>query len=138
MPLVCSGSVDIHYEVQGAEDAPALLLLHSLGVDLGMWDPQMPDLLQHHRVIRYDVRGHGRSTVGASECSIDILAQDALAVLDAAQIVKAHWCGLSLGGMTAMWAASRWPERVAGWCSAILRRTCRRHRYGTRAWNSCA
>src|SRR5216684_4956207 len=113
MPLVCSGSVDIHYEVQGAKDAPALLLLHSLGVDLGMWDPQMPDLLQHHRVIRYDVRGHGRSTVGAAECSIDILAQDALAVLDAAQIVKAHWCGLSLGGMTAMWAASRWPERVA-------------------------
>ena len=113
MPLVCSGSVDIHYEVQGAEDAPALLLLHSLGVDLGMWDPQMPDLLQHHRVIRYDMRGHGRSSVGAAECSIDILAQDALAVLDAAQIVKAHWCGLSLGGMTAMWAASRWPERVA-------------------------
>ncbi|SRR6266478_1843164 len=113
MPLVCSGSVDIHYEVQGVEDAPALLLLHSLGVDLGMWDPQMPDLLQHHRVIRYDVRGHGRSSVGAAECSIDILAQDALAVLDAARIVKAHWCGLSLGGMTAMWAASRWPERVA-------------------------
>src|SRR5260370_15892183 len=104
MPLVCSGSVDIHYEVQGAEDAPALLLLHSLGVDLGMWDPQMPDLLQHHRVIRYDMRGHGRSSVGAAERSIDILAQDALAVLCAPQIVKAHWCGLSPPRRT----ASRW------------------------------
>jgi 3-oxoadipate enol-lactonase len=113
MPSVRSGSVDIHYEVQGAAEAPALLLLHSLGVDLGMWDPQMPDFLRHHRIIRYDVRGHGRSGVGAAKCSIEILAQDAMAVLDAAQIVKAHWCGLSLGGMTAMWAASHRPERVA-------------------------
>ncbi len=113
VPSVRSGSVDIHYEVQGAAEAPALLLLHSLGVDLGMWDPQMPDFLRHHRVVRYDVRGHGRSGVGAAKCSIEILAQDAIAVLDAAQIVKAHWCGLSLGGMTAMWAASRRPERVA-------------------------
>jgi 3-oxoadipate enol-lactonase len=112
MPSVRSGSVDIHYEVQGRTEAPALLLLHSLGVDLGMWDPQMPGFLRHHRVIRYDVRGHGRSGVGAGECSIEILAQDAMAVLNAAQIVKAHWCGLSLGGMTAMWAAAHRPERV--------------------------
>ena len=113
MPSVRSGSVEIHYEVQGAAEAPALLLLHSLGVDLGMWEPQMPDFLRHHRIIRYDVRGHGRSGLGAAECSIEILAQDAMAVLDAAQIVKAHWCGLSLGGMTAMWAAAHRPERVA-------------------------
>ena len=113
MPRVRSGSVEIHYEVQGAAEAPALLLLHSLGVDLGMWDPQMADFLQHFRVIRYDVRGHGRSSVGAADCSIEILAQDAMAILDAEQIVKAHWCGLSLGGMTAMWAASHRPERVA-------------------------
>ena len=112
MPSVRSGSVDIHYEVQGAAEAPALLLLHSLGVDLGMWEPQMPDFLRHHRIIRYDVRGHGRSGVGAGECSIEILAQDAMAVLGAAQIVKANWCGLSLGGMTAMWAAAHRPERV--------------------------
>ena len=111
MPSVRSGSVAIHYEVRGAPEAPALLLLHSLGVGLGMWDPQMPDFLRHHRIIRYDVRGHGRSGV-APECSIEILAQDAMAVLDAAQIVQAHWCGLSLGGMTAMWAASHRPERV--------------------------
>lgn len=113
MPSVRSGPVEIHYEVQGAAEAPALLLLHSLGADLGMWEPQMPDFLRRHRVVRYDVRGHGRSGVGAAECSIETLAQDAMAVLDAARIVKAHWCGLSLGGMTAMWAASHQPERVA-------------------------
>ena len=113
MPSVLSGLVEIHYEVQGAAEAPALLLLHSLGADLSMWDPQMPDFLHRHRIIRYDVRGHGRSSVGAAECSIEDLAQDAMAVLDAAQIEKAHWCGLSLGGMTAMWAASHRPERVA-------------------------
>jgi 3-oxoadipate enol-lactonase len=113
VPSVRSGLVEIHYEVRGAAEAPALLLLHSLGADLGMWDPQMPDFLQRHRVVRYDVRGHGRSGVGAAECSIKTLAQDAMAVLDAARIVKAHWCGLSLGGMTAMWAASHQPERVA-------------------------
>src|SRR5258706_13582759 len=104
MPSVRSGSVDIHYEVQGRAEAPALLLLHSLGVDLGMWDPQMPDFLRHHRIIRYDVRGHGRSGVG--ECSIEILAQDAMAGLDGAQIVEARWCGLSLGGQTAHGAAA--------------------------------
>jgi 3-oxoadipate enol-lactonase len=112
MPSVRSGSVEIHYEVQGAAEAPALLLLHSLGVDLGMWEPQMPDFLQRYRVIRYDVRGHGHSGVGAAKCSMEMLAQDAMAVLDAEQIVRAHWCGLSLGGMTAMWAASHRPERV--------------------------
>src|SRR5580704_10348759 len=80
MPSVRSGSVEIHYEVQGAAEAPALLLLHSLGVDLGMWEPQMPYFLRHHRIIRYDVRGHGRSGLGAAECSIEILAQDAMAV----------------------------------------------------------
>ncbi|HLZ99149.1 MAG TPA: 3-oxoadipate enol-lactonase [Steroidobacteraceae bacterium] len=113
MAWVRSGSVEIRYEVQGAAEAPALLLLHSLGVDLGMWDAQVRDFLQHYRIIRYDVRGHGQSTVGPAECSMEILAQDALAVLDAAQVARAHWCGLSLGGMTAMWAASHRPERVA-------------------------
>jgi 3-oxoadipate enol-lactonase len=113
MSSVRSGSVDIHYEVQGAAEAPVLLLLHSLGVDLGMWGPQMPDFLRHHRVIRYDARGHGRSTVGAADCSIEMLAQDAMAVLDAERVTKADWCGLSLGGMTAMWAASHQHERVA-------------------------
>lgn len=113
MPRVRSGSAEIHYEVQGAEKAPALLLLHSLGVDFGMWDPQMSGFLQRYRVIRYDVRGHGRSAVGAADCSIESLAQDALTVLDAAQIETAHWCGLSLGGMTAMWAAAHRAERVA-------------------------
>jgi len=113
MPSVRSGSVDIHYEVQGRAAAPVLLLLHSLGVDLGMWDPQVPDFLRHFRIIRYDVRGHGRSTVGAADCSIEMLAQDAMAVLDAEQVAKADWCGLSLGGMTAMWAAAHQPERVA-------------------------
>jgi len=113
VPSVRSGSVEIHYEVQGAAEAPAILLLHSLGADLGMWEPQMPDFLRRHRIVRYDVRGHGRSGIGAAECSIETLAQDAIAVLDAARIVRAHWCGLSLGGMTAMWAASHQPERVA-------------------------
>jgi 3-oxoadipate enol-lactonase len=112
MGSVRSGQVEIHFEVQGAAEAPALLLLHSLGVDLDMWDPQMPDFLQHFRIIRYDMRGHGRSGVGA-ECSIENLAQDAMAVLDAAQVEKAHWCGVSLGGMTAMWAASHRADRVA-------------------------
>lgn len=93
--------------------APALLLINSLGCSLEMWDDQLTALQDKFEVIRYDVRGHGKSTIGTrSELTIDRLARDALAVLDACGIARAHLCGLSLGGMTAMHIAKEWPDRV--------------------------
>ena len=93
--------------------APALLLINSLGTSLEMWDDQAAILQQHFELVRYDVRGHGESSSGStSELTLERLGRDALAVLDACGIARAHLCGISLGGMTAMEIASAWPDRV--------------------------
>lgn len=107
-----TGGCAIAFRIDGAGDAPALLLSNSLGADLDMWTPQMPSFASHFRVIRYDTRGHGRSDVPRSEYTIEQLGRDALAVLDAANVSRAHVCGLSLGGITAMWMGVNAPSRV--------------------------
>ncbi|HZF25227.1 MAG TPA: 3-oxoadipate enol-lactonase [Steroidobacteraceae bacterium] len=114
MPIAESDGARLRYEVAGPDGAPALLLINSLGCALEMWDPQLGDFSASFRVIRYDARGHGQSTLGNhSQLQIADLARDAVAVLDAAGVKRAHWCGLSLGGMTSMWAAVHHPQRVA-------------------------
>ena len=112
MPTVQSNGCPIHYEVEGAAGKPALMLCNSLGTTLHMWDAQMPALLQHFRVVRYDRRGHGKSGVPAGPYNMDMLGRDAVAVLDAAKIDKTHWCGLSMGGMVGMWMGANAPHRV--------------------------
>jgi 3-oxoadipate enol-lactonase len=77
-----------------------------------MWDGQMPALTQSFRVVRYDRRGHGKSGVPAGPYTMEMLGRDALAVLDAANVHKTHWCGLSMGGMVGMWLGANAPERV--------------------------
>ncbi len=102
----------LHYRIDGNEQAPWLMLSNSLGVNLGMWAPQMDALLRHFRVLRYDTRGHGNSELPAPACSIDDLAQDAIELLDHLGIAQTHFCGLSMGGMTGMALASRHPARI--------------------------
>ena len=102
----------LHYRVDGNESAPWLMLSNSLGTDLGMWEPQMGLWTRHFRVLRYDTRGHGKSALPAGPCAIADLADDALALLDHLGIARAHFCGLSLGGMTAMQFATRHPQRL--------------------------
>jgi 3-oxoadipate enol-lactonase len=101
-----------HSIVDGPAEAPVLLLANSLGATLHMWDPQVPRLAEHFRVVRFDTRGHGRSPVPDGPYSLADLGADALAVLDALGVARAHVCGLSLGGMVAMWLAAHAPERV--------------------------
>src|SRR5690606_27485401 len=93
--------------------APALLLLHPLAANLRIWDPQIEALRQHFTLVRFDARGHGESSPGSlQELTMKQLAQDAIAVLDAVGIERAHFCGLSIGGMIGMQVATAWPERV--------------------------
>jgi 3-oxoadipate enol-lactonase len=93
--------------------APALLLFNPLGTSLEIWDDLFPVLSERYEVVRFDARGHGESTTGsATELTMEQLARDALAVLDACGIARAHLCGLSIGGMTAMQIATLWPDRV--------------------------
>ena len=105
-------AVAVHAVSHGPEDAPAVLLLGSLGSTLEMWDPQLPALAEDFRVIRFDTRGHGRSPVPTGPYSLDDLVDDAVALLDRLGVGSAAVVGLSLGGMTAMRLAAREPQRV--------------------------
>jgi 3-oxoadipate enol-lactonase len=100
------------WQIEGPDTAPALLFLNSLGTTMDIWRAQVPVLAGEFRVIRLDTRGHGRSSSPAGEYTIDDLGNDALRVLDEAGVPQAHVCGVSLGGMTAMWLAAHAPERV--------------------------
>ena len=102
----------LHARSDGPSDAPPLLLLNSLGTDLAMWAPQVPTWSQTHRVIRFDQRGHGRSEVPPPPYTIEQLGVDAVAVLDAFEVEQSHVCGLSLGGLVALWLGSQRPERI--------------------------
>ena len=104
--------VRIAYRVDGDDSRDALVLINSLGTDLRLWEPQIPELTKHFRVIRYDCRGHGESDVPPIPATIDRLGADLIALLDCLHIDIAHLCGLSLGAITALWAAAYHRERV--------------------------
>lgn len=93
----------LHYRLDGPADAPVLVLSNSLGTDLQMWDAQIPTWTEHFRVLRYDTRGHGQSLVTEGPYSIEQLGHDVLAMLDALDIEKAHFIGLSMGGLIGQW-----------------------------------
>lgn len=105
-------SVEVHHRVEGPDEAPVVVLVGSLGTTLEMWDEQARALAERFRVLRYDMRGHGRSPVPAGPYSIADLAEDLVALLDRLGIERAAICGLSIGGMTAMAAAHDHPSRV--------------------------
>lgn len=120
MKQVTSQDVQLRVEHTLRPGAPALLLMNSLGTSLEMWDDQLEALSERYELIRFDARGHGKSTIGADrEATMDMLATDALNVLDACGVARAHLCGLSMGGMIAMHIATKWPDRVlkAALCS---------------------
>ncbi len=105
-------SVDLHYVESGPADAPPLLLGGSLGTTTEMWEPQVEALSAAFRVIRFDHRGHGRSPVPAGPSTMADLAGDVVALLDRLGIGRAHYAGLSLGGMVGQWLAVHHAERL--------------------------
>lgn len=98
--------------VEGDESAPVLMLAHPLGANLHIFDPLMPELVQRFRVVRYDARGHGESVVTPGPYTLDQLAGDALGILDALGIAKAHWLGLSKGAFVGLALLTSAPERL--------------------------
>jgi 3-oxoadipate enol-lactonase len=92
--------------------APWVVMSHSLACDHTMWDPQMR-VLRDFRVLRFDTRGHGASEAPAGEYTMDELAADAHALLDALGIERFHFVGLSMGGMIGQQLALRVPLRMA-------------------------
>ena len=102
----------IHYQLDGTAPGPVLVFSNSLGTDLGMWDWVLPKLRPHFRILRYDTRGHGQSGVPAGPYTLDALGEDVIELLDRLNIKKAHFCGLSLGGLTGQWLGVHYPERL--------------------------
>jgi len=101
------------YRLDGADDAPPLVFINSLGTDYGMWAAQVAALSRSLRVIRYDIRGHGHSGVSDTHVTIERFGRDLLALFDHLGIARTHICGLSLGGVIALWLAAHHPERVS-------------------------
>ncbi|MGP8231546.1 MAG: 3-oxoadipate enol-lactonase [Methylovirgula sp.] len=98
--------------VEGRPEAPAILLAHSLGTNLHLFDQQVAALRPHFRLVRYDLRGHGGSGTSAAPYSLAHLGRDALAVLDALRIDKADFIGASAGGLIGLWLLRHAPERI--------------------------
>lgn len=104
--------VDIAYRFDGPANGRVLLVANSLMANGSMWDWNVPAFADRYRVLRYDKRGHGRSSLVPGPYSIAQLADDAAGLLDALQIEKAHFMGLSIGGMIGQQLGARYPERM--------------------------
>jgi 3-oxoadipate enol-lactonase len=112
MPYVVVDGCRLHYEWAGQPGSPVVLLSHSVGTALGMWDEQTARLSRDFHVLRYDSRGHGQSGAPDGPYTIERLGLDASALIEALKIPQAHVCGLSLGGMVGMWLAVNRPQQV--------------------------
>jgi 3-oxoadipate enol-lactonase len=116
MPFVRAADLVVQYAVDGVPGAPVVMLANSLGTNLHMWDAQVAALARSHRVLRYDMRGHGLTDVtapgDAGGVTIARLADDAVALLDALEIERVRFVGLSIGGMVGQRVAAEYPDRV--------------------------
>lgn len=107
-----ANGINIHYKLEGPAEAPVVTLSHSLAANLSMWDPQMSTLLSRYRVLRYDMRGHGRSDVPDGPYTLDLLAEDVRGLLAALGIPRTIFVGLSIGGMIGQVLALKYPEML--------------------------
>jgi 3-oxoadipate enol-lactonase len=107
-----ANGINIAYRLDGPANAPVVVLSNSLMSSLAMWDDTLPALSDKYRVLRYDTRGHGQTQVTPGPYSIASLAQDLISLLDALNIAKAHFVGLSMGGMICQYVGANHPERV--------------------------
>ena len=101
---------ELDYDDTGT-DATPVVLLHAFPLHRGMWEPQTP-LARGARLIRYDLRGLGRTPLGGPEVPFELHVEDLFALLDHLKLRSAVLCGLSLGGYIALRAVERSPERV--------------------------
>ncbi|MGB6536910.1 MAG: alpha/beta fold hydrolase [Xanthobacteraceae bacterium] len=107
-----ANGITINYQIDGPNGAPWLVFSNSLATSLSMWDEQAEALKDSFRVLRYDQRGHGGTDAPAGRYAFDTLIADAIGLLDALRIDKAHFAGLSMGGATALGLVERHADRL--------------------------
>lgn len=110
--VITANGLRINASIEGPAGAPVVMFSNSLMSNLHMWDAQMPALIGRYRVLRYDQRGHGRTEATPGPYSIELLAEDAYALIGAFGLEQVHFVGLSMGGFTAQMLAVRHPEVV--------------------------
>lgn len=113
MPFAAVNGADLHYRIDGPEGAPWVTFSNSLATDLTLWDGQVELLSDRFRVLRYDTRGHGRSTPAPPPYDFALLESDVVALWDLLGVERSHYVGLSLGGSTGFGLAINYPDRMA-------------------------
>ena len=100
-----------NYKLSGTPNSPVLVFSNSLGTDMSMWEEVIPYLLPYFQILQYDTRGLGKSQITTQPYTIKLLGQDVIDLLDTLNIEKAHFCGLSMGGLIGQWLAIHHSER---------------------------
>jgi 3-oxoadipate enol-lactonase len=103
--------VILHHKLTGPRDGPILLMGPSLGTNVRMWNNQLA-LADRLRLVRFDYRGHGDSPTPPGPYEMEDLGRDVLDLMDALEVERASYCGISIGGMVGMWLAANAPERL--------------------------
>jgi 3-oxoadipate enol-lactonase len=111
--FVTGNGVTLRCTDEGAREGEAIVFIHSLGCDLHLWDTVAAAFAPRHRVVRYDLRGHGCSEVAGAESTLDDQVRDLIALLDALGVVRAMLVGISVGGLIAQGAALAVPARFS-------------------------
>lgn len=117
------GDIDVHYTIEGGGEGPWITLAHSLACDLSMWDEQAALLSQNYRVLRYDTRGHGKTSAPTGPYTLAQLADDVHGLFQHLGITRTHWVGISMGGMIGQTYALKHPGVFA---SMVLQGTTSR------------
>jgi 3-oxoadipate enol-lactonase len=103
----------MNFEVEGAESGPTVILLHPLATDLTVWDELTAALGPRYRVVRFDARGHGQSEATKAPYDFAMLTADVIGLMDHLNIARAHFLGLSMGGMVGQYLGVEHPQRFS-------------------------
>lgn len=106
------GSIELNFVIDGKPGLPWLIFSNSVATDTSLWDNEVSEFSDRYRILRYDHRGHGLSDAPAEEYSIDMLAEDLKGLLVSLSIEKATLIGISMGGMTVLTFAKKYPHMV--------------------------
>jgi 3-oxoadipate enol-lactonase len=107
MPVARLNGIDVRYTVTGS--GPWMTFSHALACRLEMWDEEVKRLSQHFTVLAYDARGHGKTSAPPAPYTLDTIADDIKALFDHLEIERSHWIGLSMGGISGLATALKYP-----------------------------
>ena len=107
------GDIEIAYRWDGAAEGPVVMMAHAMGTSHRIWDYQVPALADRYRLLRYDWRGHGDTDAPPGPYTLAGFVRDAMGLMDALDLGRVHWVGISTGGMIGQGLGIHHPERIA-------------------------